>query len=151
MIYFLQPVGGGPIKIGYSCDVARRRIELERHYGVPLVVLAEMEGDLDDERSIHQRFDHLRCGLTEQFRPTPELMGFIGRPLLASASPGAVEVLDPVSHRSRGRIIITCSEAYEDWANQLADRLRTTKGGAFDRIAAEWAAANGFDPPPPRN
>lgn len=47
MIYFMQPVGGGPIKIGYSEDVERRHRELERHYGRSLAILVTIPGDID--------------------------------------------------------------------------------------------------------
>ena len=93
MVYFLQPVGGGPIKIGFSDNFPVRLAQLEAHYGCSLVVLATMEGDRSRESEIHQMFAHLRFGRTEQFRPGPDLMEFIGRPLLAGPNPEAVEAL----------------------------------------------------------
>jgi hypothetical protein len=67
MLYFIQAVSGGPIKIGYSEDVDSRIKGLESHYG--------------------QR--------TEQFQPVAELLAFIGRPLLIGPNPDAVEVMEP--------------------------------------------------------
>jgi hypothetical protein len=93
MIYCFQSIHGGSIKIGFSNNIERRRAELESHYGQPLALLAVMEGGRDEERSIHLRFDHLRIGRSEQFRPAPELMAFIGRPLLVDPNPDAVEVM----------------------------------------------------------
>lgn len=93
MIYFLTPVDGGPIKIGFTDDFATRRKQLETFYGTPMVVLARMEGDRAKEREIHERFAHLRFGRTEQFRPGPDLMEFIGRPSLVGANPDAVEAM----------------------------------------------------------
>lgn len=102
MIYFMQPITGGPVKIGCSQDVDARHRQLERHYGVPLAVLATMEGDEAKEKELHDRFAHLRlCGPgkrgrhIEQFRPAAELMAFIGRPLLVGANPDAVEAVLP--------------------------------------------------------
>ncbi len=44
MIYFLQGLEGGPVKIGYSANVDARRRQLESHYGQPLALPATMEG-----------------------------------------------------------------------------------------------------------
>lgn len=93
MIYFLQPVAGGPVKIGYSADVPGRHRQLESHYGQPLALLAMIEGSVEQEAEIHGRFAHLRLGRTEQFRPAAELMAFIGRPLLVHPDPEAVEAM----------------------------------------------------------
>jgi hypothetical protein len=68
-----------------------------------LAVLATMPGNLDDEREIHARFDQLRFGRTEQFRPAPDLMAFVGRPLLVDANPDAVEAM-PTTRKPPGSI-----------------------------------------------
>jgi hypothetical protein len=87
VIYFMQPLAGGPVKIGFSDDVDARRRQLERHYGQPLAVLATLDGGPDEERELHGRFSHLRFGRTEQFQPGTDLMEFIGRPVFASMAP----------------------------------------------------------------
>jgi hypothetical protein len=79
VIYFVQPVEGGPIKIGYSEDVSRRLPELRRSYDRELSLLHTIEGDLDSEIQIHERFSYLRIGRTEQFRPGADLLEFIGQ------------------------------------------------------------------------
>lgn len=93
MVYFIQAVDGGPIKIGYSKDVEARRRMLESAYKRPLAVLATMPGGRKEEAEVHDRFSHLRFGRTEQFRPNAELLEFIGRPLLVSANAKSVEVM----------------------------------------------------------
>ena len=93
MIYFMQSIDGGPVKIGYTVDLTARQLRLERLYGTPLVVLATMAGGQVEEADIHARFADLRLGRTEQFRPGEDLMAFIRRPLLASANPDAVEAM----------------------------------------------------------
>jgi Meiotically up-regulated gene 113 len=105
MIYFIQSTDGGPIKIGYTDDISRRTDQLERHYGCALNILATMKGGPDEEAVIHAQFAHLRlkgpgrCGRPpEQFRPAPELMAFIGRPMLVGANPDAVEAIIPVGY-----------------------------------------------------
>jgi T5orf172 domain len=93
VIYFLQSPDGGPVKIGFTDNLPARHRALERHYGCPLAILATMDGDRAVETQIHERFAASRFGRTEQFRPTAELMEFIGRPLLVSPDPAAVEVM----------------------------------------------------------
>jgi hypothetical protein len=93
VIYFAQSLDGGAVKIGFSDDVDARRQQLELHYGCPLALLATMEGGREQETAIHRRFRSLRFGRTEQFRPTSELMAFIGRPLLVGPNPDAVEAM----------------------------------------------------------
>lgn len=102
MIYFMQPTAGGPVKIGHAGNVDIRHAQLESHYGCELVVLATMDGGRDEEAEIHERFAHLRLKgknqrgrRPEQFRPAPELMEFIGRPLLVGANPDATEAMKP--------------------------------------------------------
>ncbi len=79
MIYFMQSVDGGPIKIGSSEDVDRRRRQLEMDYGRHLIVLSVIPGDRRTEILIHEKFAHLRFERTEQFRPGADLLDYIGR------------------------------------------------------------------------
>lgn len=99
MIYFAQLLTGS-IKIGCSTDVDRRLGQLEQHYRQPVALLSTMEGDRDTEREIHERFAHLRFGTRrgsgrkpEQFRPGPDLMEYIGLPVLVSSNPETVEAI----------------------------------------------------------
>lgn len=99
-VYFAQDLNGGPIKIGHSIDVSARIKTLESHYGRPLALLATRPGGKDEERAVHERFAHLRLidsgrqgRQPEQFRPAAELMEFIGRPLLVSPNPDAIEAM----------------------------------------------------------
>lgn len=57
MIYFVQPVGGGPVKIGYtSGPVFVRLKEMQTGSPVPLTVLGVVDGDVRAERRLHARF-----------------------------------------------------------------------------------------------
>jgi hypothetical protein len=51
---------------------------------------------------------------------------------------------------AKGRIVINCSHGYEEWFDRVAEKLRSTRAAAFDRVFAEWAEREGFEPPPPR-
>lgn len=90
MIYFAQTATGS-IKIGTTEDLPSRLERLKDHYGAELALLATMPGDRDREAEIHDQFAHLRFGRTEQFRPGPDLMEFIGKPLLVGINPDMVE------------------------------------------------------------
>ncbi len=146
MIYFMQSPDGGPVKIGYSGDVEARARQLESHYGKPLAVLATVPGDRAEEAEMHRRFAHLRLGRTEQFRPAPELMDFIGRPLLVGANPDAVEAIEPLATQ----VTLKGSPEWSQWLGELSTKLRTTKAGIIDRALTELAERSGFREPPER-
>lgn len=97
MIYFAQPVDGGPIKIGHSVNVDARRKQLERHYGRPLVVLRMLEGGLEKEAEMHARFEHYRLGIYEQFLPGPELMAFLGLPAVEPTVYDSIVAMKPTN------------------------------------------------------
>lgn len=82
MIYFLQGINGGEIKVGTSVNVTKRHKRLESYYGQPLRLLGVIEGDRQTERKIHAKFAHLRIRKTEQFEPGADLLGFIRQPVL---------------------------------------------------------------------
>jgi hypothetical protein len=121
MIYFAR-LASGAIKIGYSADVETRIIALRSTYAGGQSLLATIEGTRETEREIHQRFAHLRFGRTEQFRPAPELMEFIGQPTVAS-----VEQITP-------------SEVIEHgYPKPLTIRLTAAQRSILDRLAREWS------------
>jgi hypothetical protein len=95
VIYFIQPTGGGPIKIGTTENLEQRLKGLDAAFGTEWALLATMPGSYEEERALHQRFRHLALG-RELFRPARELLEFIGKPLLASPDPEAVEGVRPI-------------------------------------------------------
>ena len=146
MIYFAQlPTGG--IKIGYSEDVERRMEQLAYHYGDELSVLHTMPGDRAKEREMHERFAHLRLGRTEQFQPGPDLMAFIGRPLLVTADPNAVE---PAVGRPYRAIAFRVYQDYDKWIQEFADRERASVATLIDQALAAYARERGHTEPPKR-
>lgn len=90
-VYFMQPLEGGPVKIGCAVDVERRKSGLESLYGRRLRVLATIPGGRDEEARIHARFAHLRFRNKEQFRPALDLMTFIGQPSLTDPEADGVQ------------------------------------------------------------
>ena len=108
------------MKIGHSEDVDRRREQLESHYGRPLVLLKTLPGDREEERALHERFAEHRIGRTEQFRPAPDLMEFIGRPLLIGPNPDVVEVM-PTSGLEPLRVDVPreLKDAIEEYVTEI--------------------------------
>lgn len=86
MVYFAQ-LPGGCIKIGTAVNVKRRLASLKSWYGRLPVLLAVIPGGREEELATHRRFSHLRVRRTEQFYPAPELIEFIGRPVLFHVDP----------------------------------------------------------------
>lgn len=148
MVYAMQPVDGGPVKIGTSTNVERRRVSLERAYGSRLVVLATFDGGRTEEEELHRRFAHLRLGRTEQFKPAPELMSFLGRPLLAPANADAVEALGSLA--ARPIAVMTGSAEFKAWVCRLASRDRDTVAKTVERALIHYARHIGFTDEPPK-
>lgn len=77
MIYFAK-LASGAIKIGTAVDPQKRIRGLASVYDTSVILLGTMPGGPEEEREIHQRFEHLRFGKKEQFKPGPDLLEFIG-------------------------------------------------------------------------
>lgn len=145
MIYFAQAVGGGPIKIGHASNVAARIAQLEEHYCQPLALLGTLPGGRPEEKAIHQRFAHLRFSRTEQFRPDPDLLAFIKRPLFG----GGASVEDAMPSKFR-TVVVRSSGAWADWVEELAKHCRTDVAKLIDAALLGHAKVRGFDKFPPK-
>lgn len=146
MIYFMQPVGGGPIKIGYSKDVQFRKEQLESDYREELVLLATLEGDREQERQWHNRFSHLRIGRTEQFRPGEDLLNAIG---LMATSVSENQVIQPMSPRNLVMSMKGSSE-FREWLNELAEFDRSSPCQIVEKGMILYAKQIGFNPSAPK-
>lgn len=82
IIYFLQGVADGPIKIGFTADLARRLAAYKTHSDSDVTLLGTCEGTLVDERRLHHHFRAQRFR-GEWFKSSPELLQAIasGAPL----------------------------------------------------------------------
>lgn len=74
MIYFVQALTGGPIKIGYTENVWKRLNTLRSSNAQYLILLGVMEGDRQMERRIHGWFKKVNG---EWFQDSPQLREFI--------------------------------------------------------------------------
>jgi Meiotically Up-regulated Gene 113 (MUG113) protein len=152
MIYFAQAVEGGPIKIGYSDNLKVRHHQLEAYYGTSLAILATMPGGPEIEAEIHERFAHLRFDRKtrrgrqpEQFRPAPDLMAFIGQPVMVGMNPDAIEAMG--GHRI-SVYNLKGSPEYRDWLNGLSAASLITTSAIIRDALAKWAKERGCPPPP---
>lgn len=75
-VYFLQSGPAGPIKIGWSQDVARRIEELQTANALRLELLGTLPGRMEDEAALHTRFAHLRME-GEWFQDAVEIHSYL--------------------------------------------------------------------------
>ncbi len=149
MIYAAQFPCGGVVKIGYSKNVAQRIAQLEKTYRSTLYLLAVFDGDMDDERRIHERFAHIRLGRTEQFRATSELMQFLRRPLFVSANPEITEAMPPIGLKPLVASFKGSAE-FDTWFSGLADHCRLTASALIEHALVAFAEQRGYKKPPPK-
>ena len=93
MIYFLQIPTGGLIKIGTTSQLSVRLKQLTAKHG-PLDILAVLDGGLDVEQELHERFAPNRLE-GEWFEPSDILLNFIaseGKPW------DGVDEREPIRH-----------------------------------------------------
>lgn len=138
MIYFAQTPTGS-IKIGFSSRADVRIRSLENHYGECLCLLRIMPGGRGTERKIHDRFSHLRFGRTEQFRPGPDLIEFIIRPILLRTDPAKVDAI-------RERLMLIAIQLPAPTAEKF--RVEAAKEGRSmsnmaRRVIEDWIAKRG--------
>jgi hypothetical protein len=107
-----------------------------------------MRGGRATEKMIHAEFGHLRIGRTEQFRPAPELIAFIGKPLLVGINPDTVEAMKPVANLTI--VEIRGSKEWKEWVEEIADKECATVSKLFERAVRKFAKENGYRDPPKR-
>ncbi len=148
MIYFVQSIEGGPVKIGFTDDLGTRLKALEFSYRCGLAVLATLPGGRDEERSLHERFSHLRFGRTKQFRPAPDLMAFIDRPLLVGVNPDTVEPMEPTGRKPTA-LTVKGSEEWKEWIEEAASHCRISVSSLVDLAVTQYVKNQGFTKKPP--
>ena len=85
-IYFIAPVGGGPVKIGFSADPRARMKRLSESAPFQLQVLCAVPGTRDDERRLHAEFATAHAH-REWFHPAPNLLDFIAQVGISGSLP----------------------------------------------------------------
>lgn len=85
-VYFIEAIGLGKIKIGRTKnDVMERLRALSTGSPCQLRLLGHIDGDHSTERSLHQKFSHIRMD-REWFHGTQELLEFISKNAIPPAS-----------------------------------------------------------------
>ena len=129
MIYFIQAVSGGPIKIGYAKNIWSRLGGLQTSHPEKLTVLGYIEGDLETERSLHDRFAESRLS-GEWFTDTCRIRAFIAERCAAPT---------PEEHWERGlRDEDRDAREYEEFATSFRAAL-VASFGTGPRAAATVA------------
>ncbi len=122
MIYFLEAVGVGNIKIGFtdSLDASDRLSDLQTGSPVPLRLLGTIPGTMADEKDLHRRFaSALACG-REWFKPVPELLA-----LIAPKEPLACGKIEVVEQSVQIRVLTV---GRKQFTKTLVEQL---SGGSF--------------------
>lgn len=96
-VYAMHSPDTGQIKIGFSRDVAERKLTLQREHGSPLTVVATVSGRIRHERRVHSRLRPYRL-TGEWFRAVPAVWTVVGEMNYAEA-----ERLALVEERRRNR------------------------------------------------
>jgi len=79
VIYFIQSIDGGPIKIGHSSDPETRICTIAQSFGkgkADFRILGVTDGERPEEREIHKKFAHINLH-GEWFKPTQALLDYI--------------------------------------------------------------------------
>jgi hypothetical protein len=116
VVYFVQPVGGGLIKIGITTRPVNERLKmLQTGSPVALQVIATCPGHSRREQELHRQFAKSRRH-GEWFEPSADLVGFIAE-LAKSADPfgsGTPKWPSPRSTRTDAEFAAVIGKAYPD-------------------------------------
>jgi hypothetical protein len=144
MIYFIQAIDGGLIKIGLTSRPSIRLSQIQVWSPIILRILATMDGDSNVEVALHDRFRrHRRHG--EWFDPDPEILDLIAQHEVMS------QRCSRQSLRRRTTPTITqvyCPPSFLRWICSFADSEGISISDLVVRAAEHHAATVAFDVPP---
>ncbi len=120
MIYFVR-LASNSIKIGHTENLSQRLIDLRATYGDPVHVIFTEPGNHQREKILHRLFDDSRFIGTEQFRPSQDIMEFIGQSSPSNIDPKCVKVTPQKSKVMR-------SFRFRKSTDQLVNDLSTKFG-----------------------
>lgn len=103
-VYFIQPVAGGLIKVGYTDNIFNRFRQIQYHSPVPLHLLGMIEGDKALEVGLHLEFIKERHH-GEWFLPQGRIKEFLGDQ--------GLKFIDPVFTYTK------------DWDQSILEKLST--------------------------
>lgn len=130
-IYFLAPIGGGPIKIGCSDIPARRLREIQFWSPYPLEVLTSAPGSLKDERRIQTAFES-SWSHGEWFKATPDLYALVNSIRASGELPTWIKTIELKPRTGpRGR----------KWTDEQRANAKRVHGKRWAEIKASRAAS----------
>jgi hypothetical protein len=115
ILYFVGPMPDGPVKIGITSDLDRRLLTIRAQSPISVDIFGVMDGNLDVEVRIHERFRHLRRHY-EWFTLDDEMRQFIADHCRVWHSTQKRRIVRP---RSSGMQIV-CSKGFKAWAEMFA-------------------------------
>jgi hypothetical protein len=146
MIYFVEAVGVGLIKIGVTGSLPERMRTLRAMSPVPLRCLGVMEGGIAEEEYMHGIFGHV-CSHDEWFWPVPPLKRFItdnARPV------DEEELVLPLKRRQcPDKTTLYCPDGFAEWLRTFASSQGMSVTGIIDEAARHWAERHSHRMPPP--
>jgi hypothetical protein len=97
VIYFIQKGEGGPIKIGMTTNLKKRRAAIQTHSDEKVILLAQLDGGARRENEIHSMFEQDRKH-GEWFRPSEKLLEYVAsiQEETSNLSPAAVAHEGPI-------------------------------------------------------
>ena len=123
MIYFIQQVKTGTIKIGYSDNINKRMQSLQSASPKKLILLGYIDGSKKLERLIH-RFFHENQMEGEWFEPAPKVLNYIFSLIIGSdAPPSNCSDLDKLLFELEGSFIKTALERCNNNKTKAAESL----------------------------
>jgi hypothetical protein len=147
LIYFAR-LDNGLIKIG-TTERFPARMDEHRPNG-PFTILGVHDGGPDVERTIHERFDHLRVEgngsirRPEHFRPESDLLDYIAEDCREP------DLLDQLDGRLAIAVTLRGSEPWKAWVEGLANHCRLDVAKVIDRALIDYARKEGFNKEAPR-
>jgi hypothetical protein len=145
MIYFIQAIEGGLIKIGYAADPEQRLAALQYTCPVILRIIATMPGGSEEEGQLHVEFHRFRRH-AEWFEPDRSLMEFIE----THAEP-CDKIIKPGWRRELGASRVTTIFCDPEFYSEVVSECRRV-GIPLSRMVADamkWHASLIDYPPPP--
>lgn len=78
VVYFIQAISGGPIKIGFTRNLTTRLAALQNSHPERLIVVAAFPGGPAEEGELHHKFKAVRVN-GEWYEPSSDLLAEIER------------------------------------------------------------------------
>lgn len=126
-VYFIRVGDDGPVKIGFSIDVARRKAHLQVSHSVPLKLLRTIEGGRATERWLHAHFAPRR--LQGEWFEFDDAMMSVEAPALPDVTIGentvasrlrSIRLQLALTQKDLGEMLVRSQSTIDGWEHGLA-------------------------------